>query len=594
MRTRTLLPFAALLALAGAPYACSSDDSNGGGAGSDRDGGTVLEDGGVEETPACAKGAGAAAVAEPAFLMNLDSDTGWFSSPAIVDLSDGATTTRALVVPSYSIDVYSPTGELLSHVDEGGATSGRIYPPAPVADLDGDGATDLVVGGSDGTAAAYEWTSGGFSLKPGWAGASTCSGGDCPETRGLAAADLDGDGRIETVFTTTNTSDTGAQVFVFGADGSIYQPASASGFAAWPRYNTETGPGNDADFNGQGNHGYGCYGENVGIGNIDDDPELEILVTYDNHHINAFNHDGTSLLASSYFTNRANEYDGMRLGWGQFIRYADPAVEEQHYHLHQGDWPGPSTQMWLQWTASPPSVADVNGDGKNEVLGFPNGERNEPYETQAYLLMVLEGNYGDGERAAMRLPGFEALPSSDKPAVRPDGDWYPPSGIPAPAIANVVGDARPEVVVSLNDGFVYCFSPDGQTLWRYDVTHGAPKTFSSEPVVADLNGDGKPEVIFGTYSLEPDGGHLVILANTGELLHDVVLPGQGENGNGIGVPAAPTVGDLDGDGTLEIAVLTFDHGVDVFTVPGSEDNCMPWPTGRGNNLRNGQGPAYVK
>jgi hypothetical protein len=85
-----------------------------------------------------------------------------------------------------------------------------------------------------------------------------------------------GDGKIEVVVTTTQTQPTGAQVFVFSPDGKLYQPPGLS-FAAWPRYNTATGPGNDADFNGQGNHGYGCYGENVGIGNIDDDPELEEL-----------------------------------------------------------------------------------------------------------------------------------------------------------------------------------------------------------------------------------------------------------------------------------------------------------------------------
>ena len=97
----------------------------------------------------------------------------------------------------------------------------------------------------------------------------------------------------------------------------------------------------------------------------------------------------------------------------------------------------------------------------------------------------------------------------------------------------------------------------------------------------------------GTYSLDTNGGHLLVLANTGALLFDVELPNQGENGNGIGVPAAPTVGDLDGDGDLEIALLTFDHGVDVFTVPGSGLACTPWATGRGNLLRNGQGPAYA-
>jgi hypothetical protein len=329
----------------------------------------------------------------------------------------------------------------------------------------------------------------------------------------------------------------------------------------------------------------------VGIGNLDDDAEQEIVVTYDNHQINVFDPDGTSLLTASYFTNRANEYEDQRLGWGQFIRYADADVEDRHYHRHEGDWPGPRTEMWLQWTASPPSVADIDGDGDNEVVGFPNGERFEPYETQAFLLMVLEGNQGDGERAGMRLPGFETLPSSDKPPVRESGDWYPPDGVPAPAIVNLLGDASPEIVVSLNDGFVYAFSAQGQRLWRYDVSQGRPRVFSSEPAVVDLNGDARPEVLVGTYSLTPGGGRLLILENTGALLYAIALPEQGENGNGIGVPAAPGVGDLDGDGQLEIAVLTFDHGVDVFTVPGSATNCLAWPTGRGNLLRNGQGMA---
>jgi hypothetical protein len=71
----------------------------------------------------------------------------------------------------------------------------------------------------------------------------------------------------------------------------------------------------------------------------------------------------------------------------------------------------------------------------------------------------------------------------------------------------------------------------------------------------------------------------------------VRLPRQGTNGNGIGVPAAPSIGDLDGDGRLEIVVSTFDHGLDVFRVPGSSTACLPWPTGRGNLLRDGSGQA---
>jgi len=556
----------------------------------------VYPDGSVAPTPACLAEGGSAAVVKPARVRTLTGDkswaeTGWFSSPGLVNLDgDGR---KEIVAPFYSLFVFDSAGNTLATIKEDTYTKGRIYAPAVVADLEGDGVMDIVAAGDEGTVAAYEWKNRTLTLKPGWQTASTTSAGQSPEARGMAAADLDGDGTIEVVVTTTNTAKTGAQVFVFSPSGALFQPAGTS-FAAWPRYNTSTGVGGDADTNGEGQHGYGCYGLNVGIGNIDDDPQQEVIVTYDNHAINAFKPDGTSLLASPYFTNRGDDYEGQRFTWGQFIRWADPVVEENHYHLHTGDWPDVNQTMWLQWTASPPSVADLDGDGRNEVIGMPNAELKEPYETQGYAFMVLQGAHGDGSRSAMRLPGWEKLPMSSKPAVRADGDWYPPDGVPAPVVANLLGDSRPELIATINDGAIYAFSADAQLLWRYDFAKGAAKTFASEPVVVDLNRDGAPEIVFGTYSLEKNGGRLVILDNTGRELYDLTLENQGEDGNGIGVPAAPSVADLDGDGTLEIVLLTFDHGVDVYTVPGSGTKCLPWPTGRGNLLRNGQGPSYVK
>ena len=59
-----------------------------------------------------------------------------------------------------------------------------------------------------------------------------------------------------------------------------------------------------------------------------------------------------------------------------------------------------------------------------------------------------------------------------------------------------------------------------------------------------------------------------------------------------GAMAVPTVADVDGDGQLEI-VVSLKDGEDrarmvlVYTVAGSADNCLLWPTGRGNDLRNG-------
>ena len=538
----------------------------------------------------CPAEGGTAEVAAPEHLMTLPGNTAWYSSPAIADLDgDGD---MEIVAPYYDVFVYDHEGAVLDQEATDNFHHGRVYAPGVVADLDGDGLTEVVVGGSEGWVAAYEFVNGGLEIKSGWP-ALACNTGDAcgnVEVRGMAADDLIGDGQLEIVVTTTETEPEGAQVFAFTAGGALLDLPDTP-FPDWPRYNTATGEGGDADANGQGHHGFGCYGLNVGTGNIDDDPEPEVLVTYDNHHVNAFEPSGESITASPYFTNRQGEFEGLPLDWGQFIRYLDPAVEEAHYHLHEGEWPGPSTHPWLQWTASPPVVADMDDDGDNEVVGVPNVEENEPYETIAHAVMVLEGAHGDGERSARRLAGWEQLPASDHPWPRESGDWYPPNGVPAPTVVDISGDARPEVVVPMNDGHVYAFG-EGAELWRFDYAGGVEKTFASEVTIADLNRDGAPELVFSTYALEPDAGRLVILARDGTLLHDLPLPNQGMNGNGIGGPAAPTIGDLDGDGQLEILVVTFDHGMDMFTVPGSGGNCLLWPTGRANNLRNGQGPGY--
>ena len=327
----------------------SGETGQGGGGGSFIDGSAT----GGERNTVCLSGTSTGEVVRPQFVMNLAGQTSWYASPVVADLDgDGE---KELIAAYYSVYVFGSDGTLLDRADEG---SGRVYAPHVVVDLEGDGIVEIVCGNSH-EVYVYEWRNGRLVVKAGWP-ADTTTAGESPEVRGLAAADLDGDGLIEIVATTTqtqSTADGGAQVFVFASNGSLYQPVGLS-FPAWPRYNNFTGVGGDADRNGQGHSGFGCYGLNVAIGNIDDDDDLEILVTYDNHHIQAFDRDGVAIDASPWFTNRSNQYLNNRLTWGQFIRWTDPQVEENHYHLHTGDWPHPSAQEWLQWTASPPNIVD--------------------------------------------------------------------------------------------------------------------------------------------------------------------------------------------------------------------------------------------
>ena len=78
--------------------------------------------------------AGAKRVAAPKFVRNIDTgETGWFSSPGLVDLNrDGR---LEIVAPFYSTFVFDAKGRRLG---QGTATSGRVYAPGVVADIDGD------------------------------------------------------------------------------------------------------------------------------------------------------------------------------------------------------------------------------------------------------------------------------------------------------------------------------------------------------------------------------------------------------------------------------------------------------------------------
>ena len=152
---------------------------------------------GAPAPPGCAPAGGTGAVSAPRFVRNIAAgETGWFASPGLVDLNGDKR--LEIVAPLYSTLVFDATGRQLG---KGTATKGRVYAPGAVADLDGDKRQEIVVAGNEGTVAAYELAGGSLRLE--WS-ASTCSGGQCPEARGMAAADLDGNGRVEVVVTTTS------------------------------------------------------------------------------------------------------------------------------------------------------------------------------------------------------------------------------------------------------------------------------------------------------------------------------------------------------------------------------------------------------
>ena len=114
LRDGDRLEVVTLVGGAGALFACGGDDASSSGSsgtsggtsgtsgtsGDPRDG-SVLEDGAVAETPACKAEGGTAAVQAPTFVRNVKTgETGWFASPAVVDLDKDGKNEIVAALPS--------------------------------------------------------------------------------------------------------------------------------------------------------------------------------------------------------------------------------------------------------------------------------------------------------------------------------------------------------------------------------------------------------------------------------------------------------------------------------------------------------------
>jgi hypothetical protein len=124
----------------------------------------------------------------------------------------------------------------------------------------------------------------------------------------------------------------------------------------------------------------------------------------------------------------------------------------------------------------------------------------------------------------------------------------------SPAIGDIDGtaDADPEIVVGTNNKDVVALDSAGTILWEFP-TGGF---VMSSPALADLDNDGKMEIVVGS-----DDGKIYLIQgdkNANGIIDPAERAFYQTNGK---VRSSAAIGDLDGDGVLEIVIGSMDTAV---------------------------------
>ncbi len=541
-RERAFVGALAVVAVVSA-VGCSEDQPPWDGAGAGSTTGYAGAGGGgisLPPAPSCtpSPAGGTTDVAVPELMITLfDSwEEGWLGSAAIVDLDDDGAN-EIVLARSNKLYAFNADGTIQWMFED---APGRIWASPVVADFRDDSQLETVFA-SHGQI---------FMLD---ADGALLSGFPVPwetELRSIAAGDLNADGQLDIVVATTNGGNDDL-IHAFRANG-----APLDGFP--PNGTGTSGCDDGCSF-------AGCFDQNLAVGDLDGDGHADVVAPHDNTRVSIQMGTGVAFDAHAMFP--ATKSPGVRY-------FHDLALAQEGWAEDE------ETALQAHFTNTPPAIADLDGDGSYDVILLASVQN--AAQTDRYQGVALWAVRHD----VSRLAGWEA------PVHFPDylaGLWDLEGNIVAATNQVTVADLDPtlpgpELVFAGFDGHIHAVEANGTPLWQYRYTDD-PLVLTGGVAVADLSADGIPEIVFNSYSQEEERSALFILDAGGNPLHEISLPQRGSM-------AVPTIGDVDGDGQLEIVVSLKDaeDGVQsalVYTVPASETNCLLWPTGRGNYQRNG-------
>jgi hypothetical protein len=473
----------------------------------------------------------------------------WGSSPTLADLdNDGKleiiVAGRDLVGGSLGcsgrVYAYRHNGTLFWETP----VRATINSTPSVADLDGDGFPDVLVGLGGVVATAQDpqcWHGGVVAL-------NGLNGGELWTFDTQDWLNHNPDGWRDGVFSTPAVGDLdgdGDQEIAFGSWDQCIYLLDHQGNPLWSWDSPDR-------CGGQGYYNQDTVWSSPALADLDDDGGLEVII-------------------------------GADIGVGN--RNGDPRGGYLYVFDHTGDV---LAREWMdQVIYSSPAAADLDGDGD-------------------YELVVGSGDFVAG--TGYYVSAFDYDPNPSDPVNRLVLKWRPTTVgrvFASPAIADLDGDGLPDVVITVlagdrgEDGsFVYAWRGyDGAQLFQRRVCDfwGNSRRTVSSPVVADVVGDSGPEILF-SHMWEVE-----VLNRDGTYYTDYSNPKwqQGPNHPGCArdhapdteltywarysLFASPAVGDLDADGDTEVVIAGYnpddpdkEQGM-IFAWTGHNDGHQPWP-----------------
>lgn len=468
-------------------------------------------------------------------------ETGWYSSPAVADL-DGDNKPE-VIGGLYTVFILNGEDGTLQHSED--TPGSRVWPGVVVADLDDNGDLEIVTAQGSGYLNVLNHNgSVAWTRQP----ASN-------ELRGLSVADLDADGTLEIIVTGAVYGKVNTWVYEHNGD---LRPG-------WPQLNNNNG------------YAYGVFNDNAAVGDLDGDGAGEIVVPSDVHYIAAYEANGAHIPAHSMYNGK---------NWAQVGVWESLSVELRGWGTCSAS-DGRAERYRPNFAHTPAAIADVNGDGVREVISTGN-----VYDCiSGYPSRYIGVYVFNADRSRFASGGYDwnAPPVDTGAPINEDYNVIE-SNQPNPAVADLDGDGKMEILYSAYDGRLHAFWLDKTEHgnWPYAVYTGGAYRFASEPVVADLDNDGYAEVIFGSWVQKGthSTGKLHILDYLGNVIHEVNLPAAYGSPDWNGALAAPTLANIDADADLEVVLTTAHSGFVAYDLPGTANARVLWGTGRGNYLRN--------